>query len=80
MLLRDDLMPLIIEVLRAKGGRARVVQVCKHIWQNHEHELRESGNLPYKWQYDVRWAAQKLRNARKLKPVHNDRNRPWELA
>ena len=33
----------------------------------------------YTWQYDVRWAAQSLRDEGKLKPVNNRRDLPWEL-
>lgn len=33
----------------------------------------------YTVQYDVRWAAQSLRNEGKLKPVNNRRDLPWEL-
>ena len=77
---RDDLMPLVIEALRANGGRARVVDVCRHIWTHHEAELKASGDLLYTWQYDVRWAAQKLRDTGQMKAVHSDRTRPWELA
>src|SRR2546422_10416511 len=80
VLTRDALMPLVIDALNANGGCARVVDVPLHLWEHHENQLRESGDLLYTWQYDVRWAAQKLRNTRKLKAVHKDRSRPWEPA
>lgn len=71
-------MPWILEALRGLGGSARVTEVCKHIWTNHEADLRHSGDLFFTWQYDVRWAATKLRKARKLRA--NGPNEPWRLA
>lgn len=69
----------IIAALKANGGRARVVQVCKYIWDHYENEIRASGDVLYTWQYDVRWAAQKLRDEGTLRPMEGNR-RPWELA
>ncbi len=80
MLTRDDLMNIVVEALRANGGRADVVAVSRYIWQKYEEQLRESENLLYTWQYDVRWAAHKLRGTGVLKQMHNDRRKPWELA
>ena len=54
--------------------------VSKYIWEHYEDELRQSGDLFYTWQYDVRWAAQKLRNRGLLKAVNGRRDLPWELA
>jgi hypothetical protein len=71
-------MPWVVEALRAKGGRATVVDLAKHIWQTHQEELRRAGDLFYTWQYDIRWAATKLRHRGKLKTT--DRGQPWELA
>ncbi len=80
MATREDLQEWVIQALRALGGQARIVHICKHIWENHEAELQASGDLLYTWWYDVRWAGQTLRNTGQLKPVHGSRNRPWELA
>jgi len=79
MLTRDSLKGLVLEALKANGGSARVVEVCKYIWGNYEADLRSSGDLFYTWQYDVRWAAQKLRDSGKLRAVKNSRS-PWTLA
>lgn len=43
-----------------------MIDVAKHIWANHEDELKRSGDLFYSWQYDMRWAAQNLRGAGQL--------------
>ena len=50
---RDDLCEWVIEALRAHNGRARIVAICKHIWEHHERELKRSGDLFYTWQYDM---------------------------
>lgn len=80
MITTEDLGPWIIEALKSHGGRAWIVQVCKHIWDAHETEINESGNLLYTWQYDVRWAAQQLRDNGVLNPRHGSTKRPWELG
>ena len=43
--------------VKRNGGSAGIVEICKHIWQFHEAEIRNSGDLLYTWQYDMRWAA-----------------------
>lgn len=47
--------------LNAEGGSAKIAVVCKRIWDEHEHDLRASGDLFYIWQYEMRWAATTLR-------------------
>jgi uncharacterized protein YutD len=60
--------------------KAQVIEVCKYIWDNYEHELRGSGNVLYTWQYDVRWAAQQLREDGFLKRIDGSRAKFWEIA
>jgi hypothetical protein len=80
MATREDLQDWVVEALREHGGRARIVQICKHIWSHHKAELRASGDFLYTWQYDTRWAGKHLRDRGVLKPVHGSRNLPLELA
>lgn len=81
MATKQDLMPWVVEALTELGASGTVVQVCKVVWRRHELDLRNSGDLFYTWQYDIRWAAQKLRDAGQLKPMGERRpGRPWELA
>jgi hypothetical protein len=47
-------------------GQASVVEVAKDIWKEHRAELESSGDLFFTWQYDMRWAADRLRKAGKL--------------
>lgn len=65
----------ILEALEDLGGEAVVLDVSKHIWKNHEEELRKSDTLFYRWQYDMRWAAQELQNQGRLRK--NRSNRTW---
>lgn len=80
MATREDMKDWVIVALKVMGGKGWPSDVAKHIWDNYESELRKSGKLLYTWQYDVRWAAQSLRNEGKLKAVNGRRDRPWELS
>jgi hypothetical protein len=40
--------------------------IAKWIWEHHEAELRDSGDLFYTWQYDMRWAGTRLSNEGKI--------------
>lgn len=64
---RDDLWLWVHEAVAALGGEASVVDVAKEIWNAHDGDIRKSGDLFYTWQYDMRWAAQRLREQGKLK-------------
>lgn len=77
---RQSLRDWVMESLRQLGGSGSVVQVCHSVWQMHENDLRASGDLFYTWQYDIRWAAQHLRNGGYLKPANGGRRSRWELA
>lgn len=80
MLNRSELVKYIIEALKANGGKATVLEVCRHVWMNHENELRDAGDLLYTWQYDIRWAAQRLRAEGVMRPVSGSKHLPWELV
>ena len=76
---KELLADWLVDALQANGGRATIVQVCEHVWENHEDELRASGSLFYTWQYDIRWAATKLRKNRVMKPAGSSSRSIWEL-
>ena len=59
---REILVDWIHEALLALGGSGSILLVAKKIWQLHGGELNPSDDLFYTWQYDMRWAAQKLRD------------------
>lgn len=80
MVNREQMMEWIVECLKSKGGSGWPKEVSKYVWDNYKAQLLDSGDMLYTWQYDIRWAAQKLRNDGILKPVHNRRDLPWELT
>lgn len=70
----------VVEALRALKDAASVLDVSKYIWDNHEDELRSGGDIFYKWQYDMRWAANRLRERGVMKPADSSPRGMWELA
>lgn len=76
---KKDLKTFIVNALQAKNNKAKLLDVCKFIWTNYEVELRNSGDLFFTWQYDVRWAATQLRKEGVLKAVEDQQNGCWEL-
>ena len=80
MATKQDLVSWVVEALAELGGKGSVVQVCQVVWRRHEGDLRASGDLFYTWQYDIRWAAQKLRDTGRLRPVPPRSRAPWELV
>lgn len=76
---RSDLVAFVLEAVIAHGGKAHVSQVAKHIWDKHSTALQES-HILYTWQYDMRWAALKLRKNGKLKPVSECDRGVWEVV
>lgn len=77
---RNDLKAWVVEALRQLGGSGSIVQVCQRVWQMHELDLRASGDLFFTWQYDIRWAAQYLRDFGLLVAVDNSRTKDWTLS
>ena len=75
---RDDLQDWVVEALRAAGGEAHLVDVARAVWQTHQADLEASGDLFYTWQYDLRWAATKLRHKGVLDTA--ERSGLWRLS
>jgi hypothetical protein len=80
MATKYDLETWIVNALRALGGEAPIARICEHVWRAHEEELRASGDLFFTWQYDIRWAAQRLRDQRVLVPDGQAPRGSWRLA
>ncbi|MHC3914565.1 hypothetical protein ACI0FN_00525 [Alcaligenes nematophilus] len=81
MVTRELMRAWVVLALQAnEEKKAFPKDVAKYIWENYKNELMRSGDMLYTWQYDVRWAAQDLRNSGVLKPVNGRRDLPWELA
>lgn len=77
---RNDLVSWLKEALDALGGSASIVEICRHVWETRRSELERSGDLFYTWQYDIRWAATKLRQAGVIKPANESPSGVWELV
>jgi hypothetical protein len=80
MATKYDLQQWVEDALRSLGGSGSVVEVAREIWGKHEQELRDSGDLFYTWQYDMRWAAQALRDTGRAKAASATRRGKWELT
>jgi hypothetical protein len=59
---KEDLEEWVMEAIESLGGGGTVVEVSREVWRRHEEDLRGAGDLFYTWQYDIRWAAQVLRD------------------
>jgi hypothetical protein len=77
---KTDLQPWLLDALHRNGGKGTIAQLCKLLWELHRDELERSGDLFYTWQYDVRWAAQKLRDQGILEDINKLPKGVWALA
>ncbi|GAA0298360.1 hypothetical protein GCM10009128_16470 [Psychrosphaera haliotis] len=80
MATKEDLPGWVEAALKHHGGRARLIDVAKYIWKHYESDLRASGDLFYKWQYDMRWAANQLRRTGIMESTDVSPTGVWELA
>lgn len=80
MATRGDLVDWVIQAVAALGGEAKVAAIAKYIWDSHQYDLEKSGDLFFTWQYDMRWAANKLRRAGKLASPEATKRGHWALA
>jgi len=67
---RDSLVDWVHEALRELGGSGSILLVAKKLWELHGKELTPADDLFFTWQYDMRWAAQKLRDKGLLENSH----------
>jgi hypothetical protein len=77
---KEDFSDWLSKALKVYNGRATIVNVCKYIWENYETELRRSGDLFYTWQYDIRWAATRLRKQGIMRAPEQSPKGIWELS
>ena len=77
---KTELVDWLYKALKDLDGSASIPEVCKYVWEHHEAELRNSGNLFYTWQDDIRWAAYQLRTSGKMKPDALSPKGIWQLA
>ena len=77
---RAALKQWVVEALKRKGGRAKLIDVARDLWANHEQELRRMDDLFYTWQYDMRWAATALRKDGIMEPAPRGSGSVWALV
>lgn len=77
---KSDLPGVVEDELRALGGSSTILEICKQVWLKYEDELRQSGELFYTWQYDIRWAATTLRKQGIMKGKDDSPRGIWELS
>ncbi|TES48994.1 hypothetical protein E2L07_17545 [Halalkalibacterium halodurans] len=80
MLHKEELQHMVKEALESAGGSANIVTISKYVWSHYETELKESGDLFYTWQYDIRWAANELRRKGIMKDAEKSPRGIWELV
>jgi len=80
MATKHDLRTWIVDALKETGAPMHHVRIAEHVWRHHEEELRQSGDLFFTWQYDLRWAAQTLRKEGVLAPIAGQGDGMWTLS
>jgi len=76
---KNDLPNELYKTLKMLGGKATLLEICKAFWGSHENELRNSGDLFYTWQYDIRWAATDLRKTGRMVAAQSSSQGVWEI-
>jgi hypothetical protein len=69
----------VLDALKTLGGAGSIPKVAEQVWIAREKDLRGSGELFFTWQYDIRWAAQRLQDAGKLEKIKRSGKSVWEL-
>jgi len=77
---RKDLCDWIVEALHDLKGSAQIQKVKEHIWQHHQQDLMNSGNLHFTWNEDILWAATQLRARGILKNAKATSKSIWALT
>lgn len=77
---RELLKAWVIEALQDLGGRADILSLCKKVWDHHGQEIRDTDDLFYLWQYEIRWAGNLLRKDGIIRPANSSPRGTWELA
>lgn len=74
-----ELKEAVYKAVATKGGKATLIDVARYIWHNHEADLRASGDRFYKWQYEMRWAANVLRTEGRFEAAEDSPRGVWVI-
>ncbi|MCC6580293.1 MAG: DUF2442 domain-containing protein [Phycisphaeraceae bacterium] len=73
---RHTMQRWVQEALQQLGGAGSALDVCRTVWRNHQHEIEAAGDVLFKWQYEIRQAADLLRRSGRLRSAAGR----WQLA
>ena len=68
---RHIMLDWVEEAVRDCGGIGTIPEVAEKLWQKHSGDIIDEGDLLWTWQYEMRWSARSLRQAKRLKLVGN---------
>ena len=74
---KEDLKEAVYRAVVHHGGKAKLIDVAKYVWHHHESDLRASGDRFYRWQYEMRWAANELRHEGRIAPTEDGPRGVW---
>jgi hypothetical protein len=72
---KQDLPNILHKLLHDNfNGRAEMMDIFKKFYKVYEDALKNSDDLFYTWNYDIRWAATELRKQKIMKPASSKEN------
>lgn len=77
---REMMTGWVVEALHLMGGKGKILDICKKVWELHESDIRNNGDLLFEWQYEIRWAGDILRRQGVLQHADSDSRGVWELT
>jgi len=76
---REILKDWVREALQDLGGKADILSICRSVWERHNQDIRETDDLFYQWQYEIRWAGNLLRQDGIIREAKSSPRGIWEL-
>lgn len=71
---RKDLPDILYQLIKELGESATMMTIFRKFWKDHKSELNENDDFFYTWNYDIRWAATKLRKEGRMKNASRQEN------
>ena len=71
---RKDLPDILYNIIKELGGRASMMDIFKKFWSKYKHQIKETDDIFYTWNYDIRWAATYLRKHGRMKAASIQEN------